>query len=121
MKQRLIDLLTLLTSASTLVCCAIPALLVTLGLGATLAGFLSVFPQLIWLSTHKDIIFTAGAILLTIGGFLQRYNSNLPCPIDPKLRATCLTTRKNSLRIYIFSLIVFLVGVFFSFILPAIV
>lgn len=121
MKQKIIDFLTLFTSASTLVCCAIPALLVTLGLGATLAGFLSSFPQIIWLSKHKDWIFILGFILLTFGFFLQKSQQNAPCPIDPNLKNACLKTRKNSLRVYIFSVSVYLIGLTFAYVLPLII
>ena len=43
---------TLATGASTLLCCALPALLVALGAGAVLATAVSVFPQLVWVSEH---------------------------------------------------------------------
>lgn len=53
---------TLATSASTLLCCALPALLVALGAGAVLASRVSVFPQLVWVSEHKIEVFVlAGA------------------------------------------------------------
>ena len=44
---------TLLASTATLVCCVLPAVLVSLGAGAVLAGLVSSFPQLVWLSEHK--------------------------------------------------------------------
>jgi len=52
-KSRLVDFLTLFTSASTLICCALPALLVAIGAGSVMAGLVSNVPQLIWLSKHK--------------------------------------------------------------------
>lgn len=118
MKQKLIDFLTLFTSFSTLICCALPALLVTLGLGATLAGVLSSFPQIIWISQHKEIIFIVGLVLLIFGGVLQKINQDAPCPIDPALRNSCLKTRKTSLQLYISSVVIYLVGAFFAFIAP---
>jgi len=39
-----------LTSVGTLVCCVLPAILVTIGAGAALAGLVTLLPQLIWLS-----------------------------------------------------------------------
>lgn len=60
---------TLATSASTLLCCALPALLVTLVAGAVLASAVSVFPQLVWVSEHKVEVFVlAGAMLARVGG-----------------------------------------------------
>ena len=39
----------LLASSGTLVCCVLPAVMVSLGAGATLAGLVTAVPQLIWL------------------------------------------------------------------------
>ena len=47
-KDLLLPLTSLFTSFSTLICCALPALLVSIGAGATLAGIISNFPQLIF-------------------------------------------------------------------------
>lgn len=118
MKQKVIDFLTLFTSVSTLICCAIPALLVTLGLGASLAGFISTFPQLILFSKYKVIIFSLGFIFLSGGGVLQKINQNAPCPLDPHLRQACLKTRKNSLVMYFISVGLYFIGFFFAFIAP---
>ena len=53
LKDTLAPTLSLFASAGTLVCCALPALFVTLGAGAALAGLVGEFPQLVWLSTYK--------------------------------------------------------------------
>ncbi len=52
----------LLASSGTLVCCVLPALMVALGAGATLAGLVTAVPQLIWLSEHKVEVFTVAAV-----------------------------------------------------------
>ena len=44
----------LFASSSTLVCCALPALLVAVGAGAALSSLVSAVPQLVWLSEHKE-------------------------------------------------------------------
>jgi hypothetical protein len=46
--------LSLFTSFSTLICCALPALLVALGAGAVLSTLVSHVPQLVWVSEHKQ-------------------------------------------------------------------
>ena len=48
---------TLLASGATLVCCVLPALLVSIGARATLVGLVSAFPQLVWLSERKIWVF----------------------------------------------------------------
>ena len=112
------SLVTLLASSGTLICCAIPALLVSIGAGAALASFVAIFPQIVWISEYKEIVFAISALLMIIGGILQWRNRNAPCPIDPKLRDACLKTRKTSLRIYFASLLILMIGSWFAFIQP---
>jgi len=75
--------LSLLTSLGTLVCCALPALFVTLGAGAALAGLVSSFPQLVWLSAHKVAVFSIAGVMLVLAGAVQWKNRHAPCPADP--------------------------------------
>jgi hypothetical protein len=60
----------LLASAATLVCCVLPAVMVSLGAGASLVGLVSAFPQLVWLSEHKNLVFAIAAALLLASGVL---------------------------------------------------
>src|SRR4051812_49873489 len=60
--------LSLFTSFGTLLCCALPSLLVLLGLGATVASFLAAAPWLVTLSRHKTWVFVVAGLL--IGGDL---------------------------------------------------
>ena len=110
--------ITLATSASTLICCALPALLVALGAGAVLASAVSVFPQLVWISEHKIEVFVLAGVMLSVAGYLQWRAKSLPCPIDPVLRDVCISSRKISLVIYSLSVVIFAVGGFFAFIAP---
>ena len=118
LKETLAPTLSLFASASTLVCCALPALLVTLGAGAALAGLVGEFPQLIWLSTYKLYVFAFAAFMLTVAGVMQYRARNAPCPIDPAQAKACTRLRRISLGIYIFSVAMFLTGGFFAFIAP---
>ncbi|MGH6623220.1 MAG: hypothetical protein ACREBN_04575 [Burkholderiaceae bacterium] len=108
----------LLTSTGTLVCCAIPALLVAVGAGAVLASAVSAFPALVWLSEYKALVFGAAGLMLAAAGALQWRARSLPCPADPAQAATCIRTRRVSGAVYLFSVVVFLVGAFFAFGLP---
>lgn len=108
----------LLAASSTLVCCAIPAALVAVGAGAVLSSLISVFPQVVWLSEHKEPLFAASGLALTLSGWMQWRNRTAPCPVDPRLRNACLRTRKASLRVYLASLAFFTVGGFFAFVAP---
>lgn len=112
------SVLSLFASSSTLVCCALPALLVALGAGAALSSLVSVFPQVVWLSEHKVGLFLFAAVAMTGSGLLQWRNRTAPCPTDPVLRQACLKTRKTSWRLYLFSLMVYVIGGWFAFVQP---
>ena len=112
------SVLSLFASSSTLICCALPALLVALGAGAALSGLVSVFPQLVWLSEHKIGLFSFAGLALTASGALQWHNRNAPCPIDPALRKACLRTRRASVAMWAVSVAVYAVGGYFAFIAP---
>jgi len=68
----LLNYLSLFTSMGTLLCCALPSLLVSLGLGATVASFLSAVPWLVAISRHKVWVFGISGILITLS-FVNLY------------------------------------------------
>jgi hypothetical protein len=113
-KDGFINYLTLFGSMGTLICCALPSLLVSLGMGAVLAGLASNLPGLIWVSENKGLVFFLAGSMLLMNGLLLWRNRNAPCPIDPQLRQACMSGRKTSKLIYFFSLFVFGVGFFFA-------
>jgi hypothetical protein len=113
--DRVLHTLTLFSSMSTLICCALPALLVSLGAGAALAGLVSSFPQLVWLSEHKIGLFIAAGLMLLISGVSRYMTRNAPCPIDPKEARACKNLRQTSLWVFGFSLLIYAIGFFFAF------
>jgi len=108
--------LTVLSSSSTLICCAIPALLVLVGAGASLAGFVGFFPQVVWLSEHKLWVFGFGALMLTVSRLMQL--SQTSCPIDPELAKACKSTQAWSKVLWWFSVAMYFVGAGVAFVLP---
>ncbi len=113
------SLATLFASSGTLVCCALPALLVALGAGAALSSLVSAVPQLVWLSEHKEALFLGAGAMLAASGALQWSHRHAPCPVEPRLRDACLRTRKASRRVYAASGLIYLVGGWFAFVQPA--
>jgi len=109
--------LSIFTSGSTLVCCALPALMVAIGAGAALTGLVAAVPQLVWLSERKEALFAiAGAMLLLAGALQWRaQRAAAACPADPALADACATAKDYSIRIYWFSVAIYLVGAFFAF------
>jgi hypothetical protein len=110
---------TLLASSATLVCCVLPATLISIGAGATLVGLLSAFPQLVWLSEHKGWVFGSAALLLAVSGALLWHARSMPCPADPAAALSCARLRRTSNTIYFIAMVSFYVGALFAFGLPA--
>jgi len=115
---RRVTWLSIFTSGGTLICCALPALLVALGAGAALASLVGAVPQLVWISEHKTGVFTLAGAMLAAAGWLQYRARFLPCPADPALAAACTRQRRVSLAIYLVSLAIFAIGGFFAFVAP---
>ena len=115
-KSLLLPFLNLFTSFSTIICCALPALLVTIGAGATLAGLVTTVPQLIVISKYKEVIFLGAGILIILTGTYQWKMKSTPCPSDPELAKTCLRIRKINKIVYFFSVFLYVIGFFFAFI-----
>ncbi len=113
--------LSLFTSFGTLLCCALPSLLVLLGLGATVASFLSAVPWLVSLSRHKDWVFAAAGLL--IGGNLLYVYAIAPrlqerrgdCPAAAP--DACAAASRFSRTVLWISAAIYAIGVFSAFLL----
>ncbi len=114
-KLVLLPFFSLFTSFSTLICCALPALLVSLGMGATLVGLVSNFPALIWISENKTFVFGISFFMFSLSALMQYRARNLPCPLDPELAKACTVGRVWSRRITVFSICIWIVGALFAF------
>ena len=110
----------LLANTTTLVCCVLPAVLVSLGAGAVLVGVVAAVPQLVWLSEHKELVFGIAAALLAAGGSAIVWAWRQPCPVDPELGRKCMRLRRASVWLYGTSAGMFLLGTLFAFVLPEI-
>jgi hypothetical protein len=109
----------LLASSTTLVCCVLPAVLVSLGAGAAVATLVTAVPQLIWLSEHKIAVFGTAAALLAASGAMLWQARKLPCPTDPRIARSCARMRGVSHVLYAVALLCFFVGLLFAFVIPA--
>ncbi|MBI3047830.1 MAG: hypothetical protein HYY76_05920 [Acidobacteria bacterium] len=79
--------MSLFASFSTLICCALPSLLVLVGLGATVASLVSAAPWLVTLSRQKDWIFAGSGTLIALNvayvyALAPRFRADLTCPAD---------------------------------------
>lgn len=114
-KDTLAPTLSLFTSVGTLMCCALPALLVTIGAGATLAGIVSSAPWLVALSKYKAWTFGVSGVMILIAGLLRWQSRNAPCPADPEQAKACARLRKISGWVYWASVVIWAIGFFFAF------
>lgn len=87
-RSQFLGFFSLFTSFGTLICCALPSLLVLFGLGAPVASFLSAVPWLVTLSRHKTWVLTiSGALIAATSGTCiashQRFGrwARHPCPM----------------------------------------
>lgn len=115
--KKALSFFSLFTSTATLLCCALPALLVVLGFGASFASFLGAFPQLIWFSENKLFVFIFSGICIALSYVAQRYTQSLDCPIDEK-REACKTTKSSSKTIVLIASVLWLVGFSFAYLVP---
>ena len=113
-----VAVLALAASSGTLVCCVLPAVMVALGAGASLAGLVTAFPQLVWLSEHKPLVFGTAFALLALSGIVQWRARSLPCPTEPRLAAACARLRRASWWLWSIALAATLTGAVFAFVLP---
>jgi len=104
-----VALLTLLLSMGTLVCCVLPVILVSLGLGAALTALISQLPFLVTLSQYKLWIFVGSALLLAITAWLL-WRPSRSCPADAKLAALCGHLMRWNKRIFWAAVIIWLIG-----------
>ena len=120
-RQALAPALSLFASSGTLVCCALPAMFITLGMGATFAGLVSAFPQLVWLSQYKAWVFAGSGVMLALAGLL-RWRSRLdPCPIDPARARACARMRSIGGVTLGVSVAAYATGAFFAFVAPRLI
>ncbi len=113
--------LSLFTSLGTLLCCALPSLLVLFGLGATVASFLAEAPWLVTMSYHKHWVFIVAGVLIS-SNFAYVYSvapklqmKNGAC--DPSSPAACRTTNRFSRIVLWCSAGLYLVGCFTAYVL----
>ena len=101
--------LVLMASTTTLVCCALPILLVSVGLGAVSAALFSSLPFLVDLARHKIWFFSGSFGLLALAGWVL-YRPGRVCPADPVLAAKCAAADSWNRRLFWASVSIWIVG-----------
>jgi mercuric ion transport protein len=118
-RSALLNYLSLFTSLSTLLCCALPSLLVLFGLGASVVSVLSFMPWLVSLSRHKQWTFVVSGVLIGLS-FLNVYY------VSPRIRkqacaaddpSACEQASGFSKTLIWVSAFIYAVGVFVAYLL----
>jgi len=101
--------LVLFASTTTLVCCALPIVLVAVGMGAVSAALFSNLPFLGVLADNKVWLFSiSGAFLLLAAWALFRPGRT--CPVDPVLAAKCNAAHRWNRRLLFASAFIWAIG-----------
>ncbi len=116
-KKDFASILSLFTSFSTLICCALPSLLVTLGLGAVVAGVISDFPELVGLSRHKIWVFVIVGLVLAVNFWLlYGRNKKQACEVpEDGADSACDTASRWSKIVLWISMGIYCIGLFMAF------
>jgi hypothetical protein len=120
-RSRVFGYFSLFTSFGTLICCALPSLLVLLGLGVTVASFLSAAPWLVTLSRHKTWVFAISGALI-VGNFWYVYRLAPAVRVQreaclPDSPEACASADRISRAALWISAIMYAVGFFTAFVL----
>lgn len=108
--------LTLFVTSGTLLCCALPILLVMLGFGAVVASLNVHIPGLVFLAEHQLWTLGFSAILLLFLAWII-WRPNQACPSDLDLALHCQQAKQWNKRIFWLSIIIWIIGFFFSVVL----
>ena len=118
-RSALLSYFSLFTSLSTLLCCALPFLLVLFGLGASVASALSFMPWLVTLSRHKQWTFSVSGVLIVLS-FVNTYYLAprlRPAECSPDDPSACKDASAVSRAILWVSAGIYVVGVFVAYVL----
>ncbi len=118
-RSALLSYFSLFTSLSTLLCCALPSLLVLFGLGASVASTLSFMPWLVTLSHHKQWTFSVSGILIALSFVNMYYIAPRlrPAECSPDGPSACEDASGFSKIILWISAGIYAVGVFVAYVL----
>jgi len=118
-RSALLGYFSLFTSVSSLLCCALPSLLVLLGLGASAASMLAFTPWLVVLSRHKAWTFSISGALIGLS-FLNSYylvprlKGRAPCDVDDERSACQEASRASKILLWV-SAGIYAVGFFVAY------
>jgi mercuric ion transport protein len=115
-KESILPFFGLFTSLATIMCCALPIILVTLGMGVVFANLTANFPFITWLAMKSLYLFIVAIFLLLAGGYFIFLRPQT-CPADKKLAQICNKTKKFNKITWWLSVVILVISFFFKYIL----
>ncbi len=117
-KPRKWGVLILFASTTTLICCALPIVLVSIGLGSVVASIYGEhLPFLRWFGLHDHFVFGITSLILCVGAWTL-FRPGRMCPTDPELAKACNTAHIWNVRFLKAAVLIWCVGAFATFIMP---
>jgi len=114
MREKIMSFLSLFGSGATLLCCALPATLSIVAGGAAVGSLLSIFPWLIPISRHHNLLFFIAGILLTMNAiFVLRPKGKVACAVTGG--KGCEVAGGMTKAIFWISIILYSIGAFFAY------
>lgn len=118
-RSAVLSYFSLFTSLGTLLCCALPSLLVLFGLGASVASMLSFLPWLVVLSRHKLWTFSISGVLIVLSFanmyYIAPYFRRAECSADDP--TACDDASRLSKILLWASAVIFVIGFFVAYVL----
>ena len=118
-RSAVLNYFSLFTSLSTLLCCALPSLLVLFGLGASVASMLAFMPWLVTLSRYKHWTFGISGVLIALSFFNMYYIARRmrakQCTADDS--SACENASRLSITLLWVSAAIYAVGIFVAYVL----
>lgn len=119
-RAALLNYFSLFSSLSTLLCCALPSVLVLLGMGTAVASLLSAAPWLVSVSRHKIWTFSIAGTLIALSLLMTyvvapRLQAGATCSADDP--ATCLEVSRVSRYLLWGSVLIWSAGFFVAYLL----
>lgn len=108
-KSLFISIFALLASSGTLICCALPIIIVSIGFGSVMVALNTQWPIFGALTQYKIWIFVASGGLLLLSAW-QLYATRNICPADPKLADTCKRIKSLTAKLFVVAGIIWVIG-----------
>ena len=112
--QQSVSVLALFASLTTLLCCALPIVMVSLGFGAAVAALTTTLPIISSIEMYRPWVFGISALLLAVtAAVLWLYQDS--CPADAELGAICTRARRMSRFLLGTGGVIWVVGFLFAY------